>query len=391
MNGAHDCRFRWAECQIQSIERLRDISDLRRTLVDLPHDISETYVRIFEAIPERDRQLMRRVLIWVIGHSSMASVSERGINATMLLSAVDWDIHGSNKERRPSTLDVEDLQELCGCLMTFRTDDLDEDHGVHLPDVSNQFSGINLVDNSLGVAERPARHAELYVHLAHYTVLEFLTSQHILTTPVAHFATSQETIDAEFSCAVLRQAVAADPRGRGADSIHDREAYCLTHGASFFTHRYLANTATRELFAQYLSPAGLHYARFRPLQAELAKGTEDSSLFYLHVNSLPGLYLAPSTGEPRNRAAETLLNQIILQRQGPIGRDVLVELVEGQLSEVLPGTRVRMLIRMSTFTTRLFDHHREMEFEGTLTELIVSRSWLRDRHLGRLGPIGGTI
>ncbi|KAI7770180.1 hypothetical protein LZL87_002551 [Fusarium oxysporum] len=61
--------FRWAERQIQAIERLRDQSKLQQLLSNLPKDLSETYVRTFEAIPEDDRAIVRCILIWIIGHS----------------------------------------------------------------------------------------------------------------------------------------------------------------------------------------------------------------------------------------------------------------------------------------------------------------------------------
>jgi len=52
-------RFRWADCQVQAIERLRDPAQLPATLENLPRDLNETYIRIFEAIPETDRQSVR--------------------------------------------------------------------------------------------------------------------------------------------------------------------------------------------------------------------------------------------------------------------------------------------------------------------------------------------
>lgn len=297
MMAADDNRFRWAECQIQSIERLRDMSELRTTLADLPEDISETYVRIFATIPEADRPLLRRVLIWVIGHSTAPWMLQRGINVNVLLSAVTWDIYGPDACKRALALDCEELQELCGCLLTFKEDDVhddsddddDEDIGSDgsTPDAGNSpSSGPNTVDNPMSVAERPAEDAsKLFVSLAHYTVLEFLMSPHIADTPVSCFALDTPTVEIEFARSLLGQALAADPCGRGVDWVRDREAYCLTPGATLKLGYHLDDEA-RRLYLRYLCPTALHYVRFPRLQAELAKGREKSDTFC--VNYIAG-------------------------------------------------------------------------------------------------------
>ncbi|KAF5622406.1 heterokaryon incompatibility protein het-E-1 [Fusarium sp. NRRL 25303] len=201
--------FRWAECQIQAIERLRDQSKLQQLLSNLPKDLSETYARIFEAIPEDDRPFVRRVLIWIIGHSQAAWLYDVGVNANLLLSAVAYEHFGYETEGQNSIIDFEYLQEICSCLITVR----------YVPgDIFDSRQ-----EDSTGLQAREATGGQdLYVSLAHYTVLEFLS--------------------------VLKQALAADPEGTNTDWIHDREAYCLTLGCALYIHDILADSDLQDLF-----------------------------------------------------------------------------------------------------------------------------------------------
>ncbi|KAF5709363.1 ankyrin repeat [Fusarium mundagurra] len=104
--------FRWAECQIQAIERLRDQSKLQQLLSNLPKDLSETYVRIFEAIPEDDRPLVRRILNWIIGHSQAAWIYDVGVNANLVISAVTYEHFGSEAKHQKSIIDLEYLRDI---------------------------------------------------------------------------------------------------------------------------------------------------------------------------------------------------------------------------------------------------------------------------------------
>ncbi|KAG4262097.1 hypothetical protein FPRO03_10970 [Fusarium proliferatum] len=227
--------FRWAECQIQAIERLRDQSKLQLLLSNLPKDLSETYVRIFEVIPEDDRPLVRRVLTWIIGHSQAAWLYDVGVNANLLLSAVTYEHFGYEIEGQNSIIDFEYLQEICSCLITVR----------YVPgDIFDSRQ-----EDSTGLqAEEATGEQDLYVSLAHYTVLEFLVSPHVFQPNFAFFAMSPELIRLKFAKSVLKQALSADPEGTNTDWIHDREAYCLTLGCALYIHDILAESDLQDLF-----------------------------------------------------------------------------------------------------------------------------------------------
>ncbi|KAG5803183.1 hypothetical protein H9Q74_012269 [Fusarium xylarioides] len=260
--------FRWAECQIQAIERLRDQSKLQQLLSNLPKDLSETYIRIFEAIPEDDRPLVRRILKWIIGHSQAAWMYHVGVNANLLISAVTYEHFGSEAKHHKSIIDLEYLRDICSCLITFRYvpgdifDSWPEDPaGLHAGEATNG--------------------QDLYVSLAHYTVLEFLVSLHVFQPNFTFFAMSLELIRLKFAKSVLKQALAADQEGTSTDWIHDREAYCLTLGCALHLHEILADTDLQDLFIRYVNPSSPHYSRFGPIQSKIIQGDEYSELYFL--------------------------------------------------------------------------------------------------------------
>src|SRR4051794_11450678 len=123
-------RFRWVDCQIQAIERLRDPRQLTTTLDNLPQDLNETYIRIFEAIPEADRQFVRHVLVWIIGDSRAPWMVTRGINAKLLVEAVAHDLYGPGHP----LFDFDYLQELCGCLISVENHADGDGHNTTLSD-----------------------------------------------------------------------------------------------------------------------------------------------------------------------------------------------------------------------------------------------------------------
>lgn len=261
--------FRWVDCQIRAIERVRDENQLHSALQNLPQDLNETYIRIFDAIPETDWQFVRHVLVWICGHERAPWLERTALDMGLLLSAVAYELYGASSK---CVLDSDDLQDLLGCLVTLETQN-----------------------------GRPA------VSLAHYTVLEFLTSAHILQTGVAFFSLSIEAIESEFAVSVLRQAIEADPVATSASWEHDREAYCLTLGCALIK---FGGSELHPLLMQYLNPANPHFVRFNAIQERIHRHDNNSFGFYLGY--LPGALCSPSAPGRHDVAAETLLNVLLL-------------------------------------------------------------------------------
>jgi hypothetical protein len=237
----------------------------------------------------------------------------------LLLSAAAYDLFGPS-EKCP--FDCDYLQEILGCLITV------DDMG--------------------------------YVTLAHYTVLEFLTSPHILQTRVAFFTLSIETIDIEFETSVLRQALAANPAGQSTSWESDREAYCLTLGAALGR---LGDVDVNRLLIQYFNPANPHYVRFRAIQ-ERIHSNDDGSSDGFYLGYLPAALCTPSAPGGHDPAAEVLLNIILIpERISDLGFLPYVEHLAGgrSLDELLGVTVSGFFVGGKSY-----DVH---AFKGTVREI----------------------
>ncbi|KAK4444242.1 hypothetical protein QBC34DRAFT_360671 [Podospora aff. communis PSN243] len=288
--------FRWVDCQIQAIERLRDPTQLMTALENLPRDLNETYIRIFDAISVADRPFVCRVLTWIIGHSRAPWMVSRGISAKVLVEAVAYDLHGPG---RPS-FDLDYIQELLGCLILVENEE-DGDESKCLTSEAE--------DDTVGFGD-----AKLFVSLAHYTVLEFLTSPNILQSHVSCFATTEAAINSQFGMSVLQQAVAANPNGTSCDWVYDREAYCLTLGAALNIHEIYAFITTpeaKELFVRYIDPSSPHYRRFEAIQEHATCSDEEFSS-YFWLRRLPAKVFITNEQSVKEHAARVLLSLVAL-------------------------------------------------------------------------------
>src|SRR5579859_3117718 len=61
-------RFRWVECQLQSIARLRSDWDRREALNSLPLGLPKTYMHMFEVIGQvrEDKEIAVRIVTWLL-------------------------------------------------------------------------------------------------------------------------------------------------------------------------------------------------------------------------------------------------------------------------------------------------------------------------------------
>ncbi|KAF5539299.1 heterokaryon incompatibility protein het-E-1 [Fusarium mexicanum] len=329
---AQGMSFRWAEYQIQAIERLRDQSKLQQLLSYLPKDLSETYVRIFKAIPEDVRPLARCILTWFIGHSQANWIYHVSVNAKLLLSAVTYEHFGYETEGQDSIIDLGYLQEICGRLITVR-----------------YVSG-DIFDGPMGMSpglqtKDSADDHDLYVSLAHYTVLEFLVSPPVFQPDVAFFAMSPELIRLKFAKSVLRQALAADPGGTNTDWTHDREAYCLTLGCALYMHDILADSDLQDLFLRYINPCAPHYTRFEAIQSQIVQGDENSRCYFLR--HIPARVQWVATEDEIGGLAVALMN-LLLPRHQSIQSELMP-----MIGRLLSGREMQELLNATVTATFL--------------------------------------
>lgn len=133
--------FRWAVCQLDILRRLKCATheDVRETIKTLPKDLDETYMRILNLIHPDDLELVRFTIHWIIYTEDFRSIGD----VTEVLSA--YALHSSGSSERANQIsipcDPDRLKDCCGCLVSF-------------------FEPFD----------------EVYCHLSHYTIKEFLTS-----------------------------------------------------------------------------------------------------------------------------------------------------------------------------------------------------------------------
>jgi hypothetical protein len=282
-------------------------------LNDLPKDLAETYIRIFQSIPDADQDFVHRALIWICGHAEGLWMKDTGINADLLVSAVLYDLNEAQPGSRTLFYDCDDLRELCGCLITFSP----EVRVVSKAGTENSETLVNDVikdENEVQPdSEQLTGHSNL-VSLAHYTVLEFLASSLIHKTVVSQFALDEVTIFNEFALSCIKQALSANPEGRATDWERDREAYCLTLVCAlglrfdYFAHRF----DIQDLLIQYYEPTSNHFARLPAIQQRIIH-CQDVSRHYM-LGRLPLLRDAiHGLTESQIRAA-TMLNLLCVSQ-----------------------------------------------------------------------------
>ncbi|KAK4171177.1 hypothetical protein QBC36DRAFT_102088 [Triangularia setosa] len=301
--------FRWVDCPLHAIERLGDKTRLTSVLRNLPRDLTESYVRIFEAIPEADRPFVSRVLLWLYG-DSRTHWDSRGINAKLLLEAVSFDVHVT----KDNVFDWGYLQELFGCLITVRYEFTDQE-GPRNHDIADG--------------------ASCWVSLAHYTAREFLTSSHILSTPTCGFSLSTEAAARQFAISILRNALAAHPEGSGTDWRRDREAYCLVVRCVLLWSLWLQSPDDLDLLYQFLNPHEPHYPRFRSIQARVLRDQQDFSSHCFYVLAIPTEFRVPIGADERDSTAEVVLNAQLINNWLRFEGDLSVSALPpvGQMSQ----------------------------------------------------------
>ncbi|KAI0808837.1 hypothetical protein GGR55DRAFT_680053 [Xylaria sp. FL0064] len=105
--------FRWAQCQLDDIARMRTVRLIRSSLAKLPKGLNEAYERILQRTPEEDRELLRKILLWVSFTAMPLKIEE--LHEAIALD-VDADTIEEVEESRLN--DPKDIFELGGSLIT---------------------------------------------------------------------------------------------------------------------------------------------------------------------------------------------------------------------------------------------------------------------------------
>lgn len=174
------CRFRWAVCQIDVLQRLGRQKDVKIAISNLPKTLDETYERILQLIPEEDQQFVKLAMVMICGNDEFRPFP---LTANQLLEAVLFNLHSGDSDEEDDdyvgfyTCDT--LRDRCGCLISLTNKD-----------------------------------DRTFVALAHYTVREFLYSDRIASSTSATFALSdalvQTTVHKTLNRIVLRASYNSD-------------------------------------------------------------------------------------------------------------------------------------------------------------------------------------
>ncbi|EXF76859.1 L-galactose dehydrogenase [Colletotrichum fioriniae PJ7] len=137
--------FRWVVCQLDALRRIKESKKaIMNALRNLPKTLDEAYDRIFNMIPGEDLQIVCATLDWICFNYKV--FQHEHLSCNVLLDAIKEDLTRSNPRMQDYRYDADLLRELCGCLITVRTDD------ETFPD------------------------GELIVSFPHYTVMEYLAA-----------------------------------------------------------------------------------------------------------------------------------------------------------------------------------------------------------------------
>lgn len=105
-------RFRWVQCQIDTLDKCTSVSEIRRVLESLPEGLEETYRRILLAIDRRiyDARRVRRALVWLV-------TALRPLRMDELLEGIMIDPDYRALDSRFGLIKGADLLEFCRSLV----------------------------------------------------------------------------------------------------------------------------------------------------------------------------------------------------------------------------------------------------------------------------------
>jgi hypothetical protein len=109
-------RFRWVECQLNTLKDCINLADIRQELKQLPRSLDETYSRVLNNIPEKYRKKAHCLM-------QILAVSRRPLTLEEVAEAVAVDYE--NEEFDPvchRLLDPSYVLKICSSLVTTRSD-----------------------------------------------------------------------------------------------------------------------------------------------------------------------------------------------------------------------------------------------------------------------------
>ena len=107
--------FRWTQCQLDVLQKIRTPQALTHALQALPAGLDETYDRILSPIDEEDHEYVLRMLHWLLG-------SERPLYFRELAEAIALNPDKDHLDHAERLMVPEEIFELCGSLIRTEED-----------------------------------------------------------------------------------------------------------------------------------------------------------------------------------------------------------------------------------------------------------------------------
>jgi len=175
-----------AFCQIEILLKKRLAPELYESLKHLPETIEDSYEMIFLDTERDDWLLIRAIFIWICANDELPG--QKPIPFDTLCSMISRDSSNTTGAKLKYSLD--DIKEICGCLITIAWHNDDNISGD--PDTDDESS--------------PTLRGFDSVRFAHHTVVEYIFSNRITQSKAAYFVLSKDDIIDTFLGTVLEVA-----------------------------------------------------------------------------------------------------------------------------------------------------------------------------------------
>jgi hypothetical protein len=148
-------RFRWAECQLDALQKCLSRPMLRNALASLPKTLDATYARILYNIDEEYSKYALRILQWLV-------CSARPLQIEELVDVIAVDTEGDPRFDAYNRLkEPRDILTICSSLVTISAETTEGSH---------------------------SKITEMEVRLAHFSVKEYLVSERIQRGKAARYS-----------------------------------------------------------------------------------------------------------------------------------------------------------------------------------------------------------
>ncbi|KAK6373649.1 hypothetical protein LTS17_008142 [Exophiala oligosperma] len=109
--------FRWVQCQLDAISRLRTDAAIKQALTSLPSSLEGAYTRILRSIPNEDIMYARRALLWLAHASSPLTLPE--LATVVALEPPSIVLETGHLDPDLALNDPSDVLEICGSLVSY--------------------------------------------------------------------------------------------------------------------------------------------------------------------------------------------------------------------------------------------------------------------------------